>query len=69
MVYVYQRTEEELNQILYNGGGIALTEQTRGASEKNSTYGGLTTRKSSRFGKENDIIRGSIELNSENVNN
>jgi WD40 repeat protein len=64
MVYVYQRTEEELNQILYSGAGIPMTEQTR-VSEGKSAIGGITSPKKqggfSRIGKENDT-RGSIDL-------
>ncbi len=53
MVYVYQRTEEELNQILYSGAAISSItekEQVRTSDLKPMA----SSRKGQKTGKEND---------------
>lgn len=77
MIYVYQRSEEELNQILYSGAGIPMTEQAARVSEGKSAVGGITSHRRpsmGRIGKENDTrgsteLRNSFQRNFENVNN
>ena len=50
LIYVYQRSEEELNSILYSGAAtISATERI--SEGKKETLGTLSTRRS---GKEND---------------
>jgi hypothetical protein len=68
LIYVYQRTEEELNEILYSGGGIqsAMNEQLRISDVKS---GAMTNRRveSGRFNKENSNEQLNNKYNSVNL--
>ena len=57
LIYVYQRTEEELNEILYSGQGVtALADNMREPITRQSDLRGSNAafNKEKIFGKENE---------------
>ena len=53
LIYVYQRTEEELNEILYSGQGVtAITDNPRDTARYSEVRKSSTSL--NKFGKENE---------------
>ena len=55
MVYVYQRSEEELNQILYSGGGVPTATEPFRLSEGKTGNLSSQRRPAMKFEKENEV--------------